>query len=156
MKIYEIVHFQVEILNKRKDKMNPSTSPCVIDHSAIKKTVQEAVQNGMEKSGYVQVTNARPMWIEGYNDVYNEIPLHSDQFFDKGNYYELKQHLPVVTASDITVYEQQNHLHLDVKKEKGNIKYIVHKQIPLPASSNRKGITSFFQKGMLTIRVPKN
>ena len=133
-----------------------NSSPCMIDHQALQKTVQEAVHNGMEKAGYVKITNDRPMWTEGYKDMYNEIPLHSDQFYDHELHYELKQHFPIIQASDISVYEKNHHLHIEVKKEKGNIKYMVHKQIPIPYPSNNKGITSFFKNGMLTIRVPKN
>lgn len=104
----------------------------------------------------VPVTMARPMWTEGYADPYREIELQpSDQFYDKGTHYELKQHYPMVDVGDIMLFEKDGHLHLSIKKDKGAIHYAVQKTIPLPMNVNKKGITSFFTNGILTIVVEK-
>jgi HSP20 family molecular chaperone IbpA len=127
---------------------------CTIDHQAIATTVKNTMEKVLQSS--VQITNARPMWVEGFRDIYDEIPLQpSDQFYDKESFYELKQHYPMVDAADIILYEKNNHLHLSVKKNKGNIQYSVQKQIPIPPTTKVKGITSHFINGTLTIVVPK-
>ena len=144
-----------------------SLPKCEIDHSAINNTVQKAVANAVEftmgkvhTTGHdnsVKVTMERPMWTtENFRDVYDEIPLRSsDQFIDKGSHYELRQHFPMVTANEILLHEQNHHIYVTVKKNKGNIRYSVHKEIPLPPYAQRRGITSYFNKGMLIVSVPK-
>ena len=138
-----------------------SLPKCEIDHNAINNTVHAAVANTMDKvlndHSRVKVTMDRPMWTtENFRDVYDEIPLHSsDQFIDKGSHYELRQHFPMVTANEILLHEQNHHIYVTVKKSKGNIRYSVHKEIPLPPYAQRRGITSYFNKGMLIISVPK-
>ena len=137
--------------------MSSPSPQCVIDHNAIQHTVKNTIEKTLAEHSFVPITSALPLWAkENYRNVYDEIPLYSaDQFFDKGTHFELKQHYPMVNAFEISLYEKNNHLHLSVKKNKGDIHYSVNKQIPLPPYAKRRGITSFFHNGMLTINVPK-
>jgi hypothetical protein len=144
------------LLYKRFINMSSPTN-CSVDHDAIQQTVKATVEKALADHSFVQVTAALPMWAkENYRGVYDEIPLHSaDQFFDRGSHFELKQHYPMADSSNISLYEQNNHLYLSIKKDKGNIHYAVHKQIPLPPYAKRRGITSYFHNGTLVINVPK-
>lgn len=156
---------------------------CVIDHQAIANTVQKTIEKvlhinappmqqnqqnqqsttvgysgqgnkypGIQDESQVKVTMERPMWVEGYDDFKLQ---PSDLFYDKGTHFELKQHFPLVESSDILLYEKNNHLHLTIKKDKGNIHYSVQKTIPIPLHANLKGIKSYFTNGVLTIMVQK-
>jgi HSP20 family protein len=86
---------------------------------------------------------------------------------DRGKYYEVKVDLPGVEKSETKVKVEKNILTIDAKSEKSEVKKddkmikkerfigVFHKVLTLPDDANGDKLTTSYENGVLTVKIPK-